>query len=1036
MSKFYKFDQASGRVLALAAAPAPGPLYVGAADGGVWSSTDAGVTWTPLTDDMPSLAIGALAVDPHDSNTVYAGTGEIACCALEWFYGVGIYASGNAGTSWTLYGNNLFQGTAVAAIRVDPTVGTGHGDNVYAATVRKQPGKNQGVAVSTNKGVTWAYPANVLRGKPVTDLEIDNAGNLYAAVSGPAGGCAAADGCGIYFSGDQGATWSPVSTGLPAAGGLVYKLALAPSTAGNPPSRQILYTVIGDAATGSVLGVYGTVNGGARWTQLGNRASLGDCGTQADYDIYLTVDPTNVNTVYVGLIDIFKTTNAGSSWQNLTKAYNFGAGCLWEPKSAAIHPDQHAALFRGATLYFGNDGGIYQTIDGGASFTSAIGNLGITQFYGGAMAADRSAILGGTQDNGTVQTTDAGWTESYGGDGFYTAIDSGDPTNWYTEYIYGKTYRSLDSGVTWNAATTGMPAPDGQGRIDPPVLFAAPLVMDPVDSRVLYSGHAHLWKTVIGMSQWDNVSPTVASSAISAIAIAPNDPNTIYIADAAGHAWRTTNAGASPPAWTSLDGPCPRPAANCLAPGTYITGLAVDPTIPQVLYAAVNGYQDGQQRHLFRSSDAGATWSDRSTSLPDQPFQTVAVNPLAPTVVYAGADMGVYVSTDSGTTWSRLGQDLPNAAVYQLVPSREGDQLLGFTHGRGAWQLTGVDQSGVIPDSWKSAGRLVSGSLGGHTGTLLTNGRVLVAGGGGAQLFNPVTGAWSATGPMVSPRKFHTATLLPDGSVLVAGGTVGDRLVATAERYNPGTGAWSATGSLSAPRWLHTATLLPDGTVLVAAGQGGPSGGPIATAEIHDPATGTWRPAPSLATPRSFHTATRLNDGTVLVAGGQDPARPALTWERYDPLTNSWSAGMMPRTRFDHAATLLADGTVLLAGGCCDGGGDLAIADRFDPSTGTWSPAGSIATRREGATATRLADGKVLLAGGSDNLGRPVAAGELYDPGADLWGPDGTMMAGRFAHIATLLSDGTVLVVAGCCGTAADTAERYHPSSVPPPGPA
>ncbi len=215
---------------------------------------------------------------------------------------------------------------------------------------------------------------------------------------------------------------------------------------------------------------------------------------------------------------------------------------------------------------------------------------------------------------------------------------------------------------------------------------------------------------------------------------------------------------------------------------------------------------------------------------------------------------------------------------------------------------------------------------GGHTATLLPNGKVLVVGGGAedtlleggprsstAELYDPATGKWTATGDMTEARVGHSATLLPDGSVLVVGGS-GNFL--DAELYDPSTGRWTATASTPTPVAAgHTATLLPDGRVLVAGGNPSSEWDPHATAVLYDPDTARWTAASSMAAERSGHTATLLSDGSVLLIGGALYGDAPATAELYDPSSGQWTATASPvEPRFAFTATRLLDGRVLLAG--------------------------------------------------------------------------------------------------------------------------
>lgn len=341
-----------------------------------------------------------------------------------------------------------------------------------------------------------------------------------------------------------------------------------------------------------------------------------------------------------------------------------------------------------------------------------------------------------------------------------------------------------------------------------------------------------------------------------------------------------------------------------------------------------------------------------------------------------------------------------------------------------------------------------TGSLGSprwlHTATPLASGKVLVAGGydssatplRSTELYDPVAGTWSATGTLTTGRIEHTATLLASGKVLIAGGynpTLRDGLLASAEIYDPATETWSATGRMTTARMFHTATLLPSGKVLVT---GGFIGAYLVSAELYDPVLGTWSLTGSMTTSRNQHTATLLQSGKVLVVGGDY----VTSAEVYDPLLGTWSAtSSMSTTVFlqNHTATRLLSGQVLVSGGYGSSAYPpqaTSASELYDPASDTWRATGAMNDARTYHTATLLPSGEVLVTGGSPGIysGVRLASAELYDAVTGAWSATGSMTTGRVRHTASFVY-GKVLAAGGYASEATASAELYTFVTPTPP---
>jgi photosystem II stability/assembly factor-like uncharacterized protein len=694
-----------GRVTTLAYdGPANNVLYAGTENGGVWKTADGGVTWTPLSDNLQSLAVNAVAVVPGKTaaqDTIYIGTGE-QNFNEDGYYGVGLYKSTDGGATWQgPYGQNQFgfgyrnpldsqvaRGNYVGKIVVDPNDAT----HVLVAS-------SQGVFLSTDGGLTFPTQNlvdNTLPHSYITDLIVDPSttpSTVYAAWGYPFGGfggpfAAEAAHNGVYKSTDGGVTFSaaPIGTGYPTGAG-IGRISLAESA----PNGTV-YLTAADPLDTSSMGVWTSTDQGATWTQVtaaynsGGPDLYGDDlpanvdFQQGSYDIWIAVDPNDATKVYVGGINVWASTAGGCATANcltFTDTTNVYTTLTFTP-----HPDEHAFAFTGnpTVLWVGNDGGVYNTADGGTTWADKVGNLETLEFYAGSAGQNvltNPVAFGGAQDNGTSKYTGSPvWNAIFGGDGGFTTNENTlNPQTVYEEYVFLNIFKSTDGGTTWTSApvTNGIDPSDSVG-------FIAPYIMDQSNSNHLLAGTNRVYETTNGAALWNPISPVLSPTGfISALAFARSAPNTTFYAGTSdGQIWRTTNDGGS---WTNIT------AGTVGVTGRYVTSLGVDSANPQDVVVTFSGFANstgtGIGTHVYRSPNGGATWSDISIGLPDSPVNSVLRNPLVSNAFYIGADDGFWYTTNGGITWLNYQNGLPNSPINQLFADGNFTTIFAATAGRG-----------------------------------------------------------------------------------------------------------------------------------------------------------------------------------------------------------------------------------------------------------------------------------------------------------------------------------------------------------------
>ncbi|MGH2571350.1 MAG: WD40/YVTN/BNR-like repeat-containing protein, partial [bacterium] len=575
-----------GRIADVACHPVnPSIVYAGAAEGGVFKTTDGGSTWFPTFDDESSLSIGSIAIDPNAPETIWVGTGEPNGGGGSVTYGgTGVFKSTNGGATWTNMG--LPASRHIGRVVVDPSAS----DRVFVAVLGAMWSTNpeRGVYRTTNGGASWQQVHALNDSTGAIDLAIDpsNPDRVYAAMwertRAPDNLNYGGNGSGIWRSTDGGDTWSELTIGLP-AGPSVGRIGL--SLAASSPST--LYAIYADASPGSFMGVYKTTNGGDTWTQTNDGALSGVYATYGWWFGNIRVDPANANRVFVLGFTYFRSTNGGGSWSDV---------------GSSMHVDHHGQAFApGGVIWEGNDGGMYKSTNGGSAWTK-LPDLPLTQFY--TVEVDHQFPVrryGGTQDNGTNRTLTGGdddWQNILGGDGFHCQVDPVNNAYVYAEWQYGELHRSTNGGSSFGSIGSGL-----SGRTN----WSMPVVLDPSNPATIFAGTQWVYRSANRGTSWAAISPDLTDgpsggnntyATITTLAVAPTDPNVVWAGTDDANVWVTTNGGGN---WTKVDGTLPE---------RWVTRVAVDPTDATVSYVTISGFRwDEPLPHVFRSTDFGASWT-------------------------------------------------------------------------------------------------------------------------------------------------------------------------------------------------------------------------------------------------------------------------------------------------------------------------------------------------------------------------------------------------------------------------------------------
>jgi photosystem II stability/assembly factor-like uncharacterized protein len=658
----------TGRILdiEIAVPPPPAPtadLRIAAASGGVWGI--AYIFFLPfpgsITNGITSQATSTFASKPGDHSTVIVGTGE--------YYqrgGTGLWRTTNAGTTWTNIPTNPSP-SAYFRIRYTP----GNLNRIHAAT-------SNGYFRSDDGGLSWTQRfAGV-----ISDLAINpsNTNQVYITkwgdnVSG-----------GLYYSLNGGDTWTKnTATGIPTTN--VGRSAVSICTS----SPGTLYTLMARNDNDLLLGVFRSVNSGASWTNITPSVDIGGNGW---YNAVIGVCPTNSNIVLCGMTSLARTSNGGSTWSLIT--------------DADVHADQHAITWRnnGTDVYAGTDGGISNSGDAGATWNTSYNFFAVSQFYNFDVGTNNtSVVFGGTQDNGICGTTNlsnqgGNWNHLLGGDGAGVAID---PTNAVKIYAVNGAYggswlfwrqKSANSGQSWSSFNTGLPAnTDWAPKIragiqNPPVLYTN------ATNSVYYSPSSYTSWTLM-----NTFSGTVTNL------IVPNTSSDRLFVCVGGGAQKLMYYYSS--TWHDV-------SAGLLTTGrvrsvqSHYYGFIYG----TYTYAVMNGLLAGQK--IYRTTDAGVSWTNVSGDLPNVPLADVVIHPTNRDILYLGSEFGCYRTTNGGSSWHRWNNGMPESNIVTEMDYIDSMStvnkfyVLAATYGRSIWmrEINGDDPVSIgnnnsnIPDKF------------------------------------------------------------------------------------------------------------------------------------------------------------------------------------------------------------------------------------------------------------------------------------------------------------------------------------------------
>ena len=690
----------SGRIADVAINPTDdSEWYVAVGSGGVWKTTNAGVSFQPIFDDQKVFSTGCVTIDPHNPERIWVGTGE-NLGGRHFSWGDGVYLSEDAGKSWTNMG--LRRSEHVSKIIVHPN----DQNTVWVASQGPlwSKGGERGVYKSTDGGKSWKRTLGDDQWTGATELHIDprNPDRLYAAtwdrhrtVAAYMGG---GPGSALYRSEDGGNTWTKLSKGLPK--GPLGKIGLVLS----PQNPDVVYAAIETQLKEG--GLWRSEDRGASWKKMSDKIAG---GTGPHYYQELWASPHHFDRIYFANNYLQQSNDGGKTWTTL--------------EGKGKHVDNHAMAFRADDpdyLLIGTDGGLYETFDHGESWRH-FSNMPLGQFYDIALddAEPFYNVYGGTQDNSTqggpVRTDNttgvrnADWSIINGGDGHQPATEPGNPNIVYAQSQQGYLNR-IDMSTGEHVSVRPQPS---AGEPYERYNWDAPIIVSRHDPKRLYFASQRLWRSdnrgdswtalsedlsrnenrlqlpIMGRVQsYDNPWDVYAMSnfnTITTIGESPVDEDVIWVGTDDGLIWHTSDGGKN---WSKRE----VGSIAGIPARAFVNDITADETNVGTAYASLDNHKEGEYRPmLLKTTDGGKTWRQSVSGLPDTTLVwRTEQDRVQPNLIFAGTEFGVYMSTDRGDNWVELGGGLPTISFRDLkIHPREHD-LVGATFGRSLYVLDDI----------------------------------------------------------------------------------------------------------------------------------------------------------------------------------------------------------------------------------------------------------------------------------------------------------------------------------------------------------